>query len=212
MRLLPRRHVDARLCPVDQGSLVTPLQQASHRRPVRLRQHERSHRAFRQPTGRGPKRTPAIPQETDREVTLGLLRLPNNVQRLHEERGQIPPRPNAKARDGDNWHQVPFHPNPGLRFSNLQSAWIPWVSARLCVAPSAALADDGVAGRPASTRTGPRRRSAHASSWDDRRASTDRRRPRPLPSASLKALGAGGCSVSYRQRPRPSRPRPRPRR
>jgi hypothetical protein len=118
MRLLPGRKLHASLRPVNQGSFVTPIEQASHSRPVGFRTHECFHGALRRPTRSGPERTPAIPQQHDREVAVGLRSLPGNSRRLKKECGEIPPGPNAKTRNGDEGHQFllsPESPACGLR-------------------------------------------------------------------------------------------------
>jgi hypothetical protein len=39
--------------------------------------------------------------------------LPSNSQRLNKERGEIGPRPNAKTRNGDDWHKFILPPEHG---------------------------------------------------------------------------------------------------
>ena len=63
VRLFPRRKFHPSLRPVNQGSLITPMKQVSHSRPVWFRVHECFHGCLGGPTRDGPERTPAIPQQ-----------------------------------------------------------------------------------------------------------------------------------------------------
>src|ERR1022692_1473614 len=67
-----------------------------------------------------------VAQQFDSEVAVCPRGLPGNSQRLNEERREIEPRPNAKARNGDEWHKVllpPRMPDCGLT-TNQRPRWL----------------------------------------------------------------------------------------
>jgi len=106
VRLFPRWKLRSVLSPVHQRRLITPLQQLSHGRSMRGRQHERPHRNLRIPTRRCPECIPLIAQHRRRKIPFRALSLPHNSHRSKQESWQVRPRSNPKARYGDDRHKA----------------------------------------------------------------------------------------------------------
>jgi len=85
VRFLPRWKLRSVLSPVHQRRLITPLQQLSHGRSMRGRQHERPHRNLRIPTRRRPECIPLIAQHRRRKIPFRALSLPHNSHRSKQE-------------------------------------------------------------------------------------------------------------------------------
>jgi hypothetical protein len=84
--------------------------------------HECLHRFLRRPTRAGPERVSAILEKFNREDAVGPHSLAGNSQRLKKERGEIEPRPNAKARNGDDWHKSSINdPHRGVSQSSART-------------------------------------------------------------------------------------------
>src|SRR3569833_140478 len=81
MRLTPRRHLIALLGPVRHRSFIAPLQQLTHRLPMRPHHHKRFHRRFRFPTGHRPERIAPIAKHLRSQTPLRLRRLLSNSKR-----------------------------------------------------------------------------------------------------------------------------------
>ncbi len=127
VRLLPGRKFRSILRPANQSGFVTPVKQLSHCRSVGLCKHERLHRFLRRPNRARPERLGAILQQFDREDAVGPHSLAGNSQRLKKERGEIEPRPNAKTRNGDDWHKSSINdPHRDVSQSSARTSLCPY--------------------------------------------------------------------------------------
>lgn len=96
------------LLPVDQSGFVTPLQQFSHGRPMRSRQHEGLHRRHRCPHSASPEGTVCLAKQGNCQDTLGFLSLMRRAQRVEEKGWKIPQRSHTQASNRNNGHNLNY--------------------------------------------------------------------------------------------------------
>src|SRR5579872_7090276 len=104
MSFVPAWRVIACLLPVDQGSLVAPLQQLAHSLPVSASEHEFLHGRFAAPQGSRPEGALRVAQQGDAEISWRIFGLPRGAESIKQEWEKVTPGAHAQAGDGDDRH------------------------------------------------------------------------------------------------------------